>query len=68
MDESLKGNGIELYLTYNTGKSVIAERISRTLKYKINKYMAATQLKIQIQSSYSISQQFATKFYNDKVL
>ena len=42
MDKNLKGNGTELYLTHNVGKPVIAERFSRTLKNKINKYMTAT--------------------------
>ena len=31
----LKGNNIEIYSTYNEGKSVIAERFIRTLKSKI---------------------------------
>ena len=31
----LKGNNIEIYSTYNEGKSVIAERFIRTLKNKI---------------------------------
>ena len=30
MDKNLKGNGIELYLTHNVGKSVITGRFSRT--------------------------------------
>ena len=32
-------NGIEMYLTQNEGKSVVAERFIRTLKNKIYKYM-----------------------------
>ena len=31
----LKDNGIEMYSTYNEGKSVVAERFIRTLKNKI---------------------------------
>ena len=31
----LKDNGIEMYSTYNEGKSVLAERFIRTLKNKI---------------------------------
>ena len=42
MDRNLKENGTELYLTPNVGKSIIAERFSRTFKNKINKYMTAT--------------------------
>ena len=37
----LKINNIEMYSTYNEGKSVVAERFIRTLKNKIFKYMAA---------------------------
>ena len=32
-------NGIEIYLTHNEEKSVVAERLTRTLKNKIYKYM-----------------------------
>ena len=34
-------NNIEMYSAYNEGKSVIAERFSRTLKNKIFKHMTA---------------------------
>ena len=37
----LKDKGIEMYSTYNEGKSVIAERFIRTLKNKLYKHMAA---------------------------
>ena len=37
----LKINNIEMYSTYNEGKSVLAERFIRTLKNKIFKHMAA---------------------------
>ena len=37
----LKINNIEMYSTYNEGKSVVAERFIRTLKNKILKHMAA---------------------------
>ena len=36
----LKINNIEMYSTYNEGKSVVAERLIRTLKNKIFKHMA----------------------------
>ena len=35
----LKINNIEMYSTFNEGKSVVAERFIRTLKNKIFKYM-----------------------------
>ena len=37
----LKMNNIEMYLTYNEGKSVVGGRLIRTLKNKIFKYMTA---------------------------
>ena len=37
----LKENNIEMYSTYNEGKSVVAERFIRTLKNKVFKRMAA---------------------------
>ena len=37
----LKINNIEIYLTYNKGKSIVAERFIRTLKNQIFKYMTA---------------------------
>ena len=37
----LKINSIEMYSTYNEGKSVVAERFIRTLENKIFKYMTA---------------------------
>ena len=41
----LKINNIELYSTYNEGKSVAAERFIRTLKNKIFKHMMTAILK-----------------------
>ena len=37
----LKDNDIEMYLTHNEGKYVVAERFIRTLKTKIYKYMTS---------------------------
>ena len=37
----LKDNDIEMYSIYNEGKSVVAERFTRTLKTKIYKYMTS---------------------------
>ena len=41
----LKINNIEMYSTYNEGKSVVAERFIRTLKKKIFKHMTAISKK-----------------------
>ena len=37
----LKSNDIEMYSTHNERKSVVAERIIRTIKTKIHKYMTS---------------------------
>ena len=39
MKSWLEKNDIEMYSTHNEGKSVIAERLNKTLKNKIYKYM-----------------------------
>ena len=39
----LKINNIEMYSTYNEGKSVVAERFIRTLKNNMFKHMIAIQ-------------------------
>ena len=41
----LKQNHIEMYSTYNEGKSVVAERFIKTLKNKIYKHMKAASRK-----------------------
>ena len=38
-------NNVEIYSTHNEGKSVVAERFIRTLKNKIDKYMALDGMK-----------------------
>ena len=41
MKSFLQNNNIEMYSTYNEGKSVNAERFIRTLKNKIYQYMTS---------------------------
>ena len=41
LKDFLKINNIEMYSTYNEGKSVVAERFIRTLKNKVFKHMTA---------------------------
>ena len=41
----MKINGIEIYSTYNEGKSVVAERFIKTLKNKIVKHMTTVSKK-----------------------
>ena len=42
----MKINHIEMYSTYNEGKSVVAERFIKTLKNKIFKHMTAISTNI----------------------
>ena len=42
----LSDNDIIMYSTYNEGKSVVAERFTRTLKNKLHKHMTATGKKV----------------------
>ena len=42
----MKDNNIEMYSTYNEGKSVVAERLIRTLKNKIFKHITAVSKKV----------------------
>ena len=39
MKSWLQDNDIEMYSTHNEGKSIVAERLIKTLKNKIYKYM-----------------------------
>ena len=47
----LKINNIEMYLTYNKGKSVVAERFIRALKNKIFKDMTAISKNVYFDAS-----------------
>ena len=44
----LKDNDIEMYSIHNEGKSVVAERFTRTLKTKIYKYMTLVSKNVYI--------------------
>ena len=58
----LKINNIEMYSTFNEGKSVVAERFIRTLKNKIFKHMTAISKKIY----FDVLDNIVNK-YNNKV-
>ena len=45
----LQDNDIEMYLTYNEGKSVVAERFIKTLKCKIYKYVTLISTNVYIE-------------------
>ena len=44
----LQNNDIEMYSTHNKGKSVVAERFTRTLKNKIYKHMTSISKSVSI--------------------
>ena len=56
----LKINNIEMYSTYNEGKSVVAERFIRTLENKIFKQMIAIQQNIY----FDVSDDIVDKYNN----
>ena len=58
----LSDNDIEMYSTYNEGKSVVAERFIRTLKNKLYKHMTATGKNVY----YNILDIVVSKYYNTK--
>ena len=58
----LSDNDINMYSTYNEGKSVVAERFIRTLKNKLYKHMTATGKKIY----YDVLDDVVNKYNNTK--
>ena len=54
----LKINNIEMYSTFNEGKSVVAERFIRTLKNKIVKHMTAIPKNVYFDVSINTIMQF----------
>ena len=56
----LKINNIEMYSTYNEGKSVVAERFIRTLKNKIFKHMTAVSENV----SFDVLEDIVNKYNN----
>ena len=58
----LSDNNINMYSTYNEGKSVVAERFIRTLKYKLYKHMTATGKNVY----YDVLDDVVNKYNNTK--
>ena len=48
MKSLVQDNGIEMYSTHNQGKSLAVEKIIRTLKSKIYKYMTSALKNVYI--------------------
>ena len=59
----LKGNDIEMYSTYNQGKSVVAERFIRTLKNKNYKYMTSISENLYIDKLYDIVNEYNNAYH-----
>ena len=60
--KSIKDNNIEMYLIHNEGKSVIADRLIRTLKNKIYKYMTLSK-KVYIDKLYDIGDEYNNTYH-----
>ena len=58
----LSDNAINMYSTYNEGKSVVAERFIRTLKNKLYKHMTATGKNVY----YNVLDDVVNKYNNTK--
>ena len=58
----LSDNDINMYSTYNEGKSVVAERFIRTLKNKLSKHMKTTSKNVY----YEVSDDVVNKYNNTK--
>ena len=62
----LKINNIEMYSTYNEGKSVVAERFIRTLKNKIFKHMTAVSKNVYFDVVDDIVNKYNNSSQNNK--
>ena len=58
----LQDNNIEMYLTHNEGKSVVAERFIRTLKDKIYKYMPSVSENVYINKLDDIVNEYSNTY------
>ena len=59
----LKGNDIEMYSTYNQGKSVVAERVIRTLKNKNYKFKTSISENLYIDKLYDIVNEYNNTYH-----
>ena len=62
----LKINNLEMYSTYNEGKSVVPERFIRTLKNKIFKHMTAISKNVYFEVLRGIANKYINKVYRTK--
>ena len=61
-EKRLSDNDINIYSTYNEGKSVVVERFIRTLKNKLYKHMTATDKNV----NYDVLNDVVNKYNNTK--
>ena len=59
----LKDNDIEMYSTYNEGKSVVTERFIKTLKHKVYKYMTGVSKKVYFDVLNDIVDEYNNTYY-----
>ena len=65
MKRWLVDRGIDIYSTYNEGKSVIAERFIRTLKNKLYKYMTAISSDVYYDALDGIVDKYNNTYHNN---
>ena len=63
MKSWLEKNDIEIYSTHNEGKSVVAERLIRTLKTKIYKYMTSISKNVYIDKLSDILNEYNNTYH-----
>ena len=63
LKKCLKDNDIEMYSVHNEGKSVVAERIIKTLKTKIYRYMTLISKNVYINKLDDIVGEYNNKYH-----
>ena len=64
MKSQLEKNGIEIYSTHNEEKSVLVERLIRTIKNKIYKYMTSVSKNVYTDQLDDIVNKYYTHTHN----
>ena len=65
--EWLKDNDIEMYSIHNEGKLVVAEKVFRTLKTKIYKYMISIWKNVYINKLGDIGNEYNNAYHRTEV-
>ena len=64
MNSWLQDNDIEMYLTHNEGKPIVAERFIWTLKNRIYKYMTLVLKNVYIDKLHDVVNQFSSTYHS----